>query len=231
MSTLLRATPGGDTREVLEKPRLEHIPPLLRRRLSPLARVVFQVLDHCATPAGTGEPLVYSSVLGEIQRTQALLEAIAGDQPISPAAFSLSVHNAIGGLWSQIRGVTAPVIALAPSSSSPSSPVPALLEAAGILAEGRYGALNLVFAEEACPDFYRPWREGPPGPAAIALRLVAARDEKRCATLSLRRVDIAPSSGEDRGPALPGFLGELLAGRRERATVSEPRATWQLERG
>jgi hypothetical protein len=41
------------------------------------------------------------------------LSDLANDQPLSPTQFSLSVHNAMIGLWSIMRGETSEMTALA----------------------------------------------------------------------------------------------------------------------
>ena len=216
--------PQQCSQELLEKPALADVPAMQRRRLSPLARVTFQVLAHCSESSAE-EPVVFSSVMGELQRTQSLLESIARHEPLSPTAFSLSVHNAIAGLWSQINNNRAPMLALAPCADSP---VPALLEAAGILCEGEYTAVNVVYARENYPQFYQPWLDSPPGPCALALRLVASPPAEDCAIrVSLRRVERsqpAVASGND------SALGRLLDHEANAVNVSEPRCDWLLER-
>ena len=52
-------------------------------------------------------PLVYASRHGETTRNFALLSDTAEQQPLSPTQFSLSVHNAIIGLWSIFQGDSA----------------------------------------------------------------------------------------------------------------------------
>ncbi len=221
-ATVTEADAQGQRVFEAEKPTLEDIAPLQRRRLSPLARVVFHCLQYCVDE-GAQEALVYSSAMGELQRTQGLLESIAASEALSPAAFSLSVHNAIGGLWSQLKGSRAPVIALAPVANSP---VPALLEAAGLLAESNE-AVNIVFAEDNYPAFYAPWLESPPGPSALALRLTRTAARAPAARLRLRQLDITHDSSD--APANRAALAELLAGQRDTATVTETACQWQLE--
>ncbi|WP_116367594.1 beta-ketoacyl synthase chain length factor [Parahaliea mediterranea] len=232
-ATWLCADAEGIRSRTLDAPTLSDLPAMKRRRLSPLARVTFQTLGFCAD-TGAQEPVVFSSTFGEIQRTQGMLEAIAASDPVSPTAFSHSVHNAIGGLWSQMHGITAPMLALAPCDDSP---VPALLEGAGLLQEGHYSAVNVVYAEENCPGFYQPWYQGPPAPCALALRLVAGAN----ATVALRlNADSAarPPAPPSRQPApVPGAIGSgigaltaLLQGERSRADITETGAGWRLER-
>lgn len=212
---------GEVVREELERTRLESIPPMQRRRLSPLARVAFHVLGECVTPAEQ-EPLVFSSVMGEICRTQGIHESLAAVEAVSPAAFSLSVHNSVAGLWSVIHGNKGPMLSLAPIGGSP---VPALLEAAGILAEGHYQSVLVVFCEENYPEFYRPFMESPIAPAATALRLVAAGQKNADFVLSLE--EGTEETTDDAATNLRSFI-ELLKRQKQRVIVKEPQARWQL---
>lgn len=74
----------------------ESVSRMLQRRLSLLAKAVFNTADKCRV---TGEqiPTVFSSANGEICKSLKLLNAIQAGDEVSPAAFSLSVHNAIAG--------------------------------------------------------------------------------------------------------------------------------------
>ncbi len=218
---VIEASPSGRRAYAADRPALADIPPLQRRRLSPLARVSFHCLGHCVD-TGAQEPLVFSSAMGELRRTQSLLQSIAENEALSPAAFSLSVHNAIGGLWSQIKGLRAPITALAPVNCSP---VAALLEAAGQLGEG-VNAVNVVYAEESYPAFYAPWLSSPPGPSALALRL-SLPPRPALAHLQLQALAAQQRAGDAQhnATALPG----LLTGEHSSVTISEGNCHWQLE--
>lgn len=191
-----------------------------KRRLGPLARIVFHVLDDCATaPADT--PVIFSSVMGEIKRTQGILEALAAEEAVSPAAFSLSVHNAVGGLWSLIRGCQAPMLAVAPTGGSP---VAALVEAAGMLQEGACERVTVVFYDEDLPAFYRPYMTGPVAPYALAMEVVPAATPN-AAALSVTRLH---STGA--GQSNPLDLLPLLRGEASAVVMCEPQCHWSLER-
>jgi hypothetical protein len=142
-----------------------------RRRLSRLARMVFDV----AWPLAEGRPplpLVFASRHGETPRTFAILSDLAQGEPLSPTQFSLSVHNAIIGLWSIQRGDTSEMTALAAEGDGFEH---AMLEAAALLAEGAPQVL-LVIAEEQPPEAYAGWVEDVPFPYAMALLLKPGAD-------------------------------------------------------
>ncbi len=137
-----------------------------RRRLSPMARAVFE----CAWPVAAGQPpmpLVFASRHGETTRSFGLLQALAAGEPLSPTAFGLSVHNAIAGQWSIIRRETDESVAL---SAEEDGLELAFLEAGLLLAEGHDNVL-VVLAEERPPAPYSPWIDDVPFSYAAAFRL------------------------------------------------------------
>lgn len=154
-----------------EQPDVSFLPALQRRRLSRLARMVFQV----AWPLAEGHsalPLVFASRHGETPRSLAILQNLAVAEPLSPTQFSLSVHNAIIGQWSILRGDTSEMTALAGEGDGLEM---AMLEAATLLADGAPAVL-LVIGEEAQPELYAPFIDDVPFPYALALLLVPGDD-------------------------------------------------------
>ncbi|MEX2366471.1 MAG: beta-ketoacyl synthase chain length factor, partial [Pseudohongiellaceae bacterium] len=79
---------------------LPQVPAMLRRRLTAMGKralwCAYQVLDPDVRPIAT----VFSSQHGEVEQTLKLLTDLASGQSLSPTGFSLSVHNAIGGIYS-----------------------------------------------------------------------------------------------------------------------------------
>ena len=203
-----------------DKPAVEGVKPIQKRRLSPLARLVFAALDHAGDSAARG-PVVFSSVAGELKRTHGILDTLAADEPVSPAAFSLSVHNAIAGLWSMLRDNTSPMLAISPPGGSPSA---GLIEATGILAEGREPEVSVVFYEEPYPPFYHPWRTGPQQAYALAVSLVPP-GQPGALELEFEPVEgAAPpwTTDLDLLPLLRGEVGDVSLG--------ESQGHWRLKR-
>ncbi|UTW09522.1 beta-ketoacyl synthase chain length factor [Pseudomonas benzenivorans] len=154
-----------------QQPDVGFLPALQRRRLSRLARMML----HVAWPLAEGHealPLVFASRHGDAPRTLALLSELARGEPLSPTQFSLSVHNAIIGLWSIQRGDTSEMTALAAEGDGLEQ---ALLEAVSLLGEGAPAVL-LVVAEEMPPALYSPYVDDVPFPYAVALRLTPGVD-------------------------------------------------------
>lgn len=136
-----------------------------------MARAVFE----CAWPVADGQPpmpLVFASRHGETTRNFGLLQSLAADEPLSPTAFGLSVHNAIAGQWSIIRRDTTESVALSVEDDGLEH---AFLEAGLLLADGHANVL-VVLAEERPPAPYSPWIDDVPFSYAAAFRLRAGAD-------------------------------------------------------
>jgi len=149
-------------------PDVGFLPPMQRRRLSKLARMLF----HVAWPLVAQDeavPLIFVSRHGETPRTLAILEDLARGEPLSPTAFSLSVHNAPAGLWSIARGDCSEISALAAEVDGLEH---GILDACGLLAEGA-DAVLLVVAEELPAPLYRAQIDDVPFSYALALKLTA----------------------------------------------------------
>lgn len=80
----------GELEVYKQSPDLSHIAPIERRRLSKGARFCISLLKSC-----DNLPVVFSSKYGEINRCFSMQENLANYEPISPASFCMSVHNAI----------------------------------------------------------------------------------------------------------------------------------------
>lgn len=203
--------PVGDS-----KPDVSWLPALQRRRLSPLARGVFHVVNDIAQQHDVSAlPTVLASRHGEIARTQTLLENLADQEPLSPATFSLSVHNAIGGQLSIALGNRQPVSSVALGEEGLGT---ALLEAA-CLQEGQSPVLVLLY-DGPLPDYYFPYCADEPFTWAVALLL--GGDGPRF------RLSRGPASADT--TALGPQLASALARGDAHIPLPGERIGWQLER-
>ncbi|MGP0171790.1 beta-ketoacyl synthase chain length factor [Pseudomonas sp. NCHU5208] len=183
-----------------QQPDVSFLPAMQRRRLSRLARMMFHVAWPLADEQGA-LPLVFASRHGETPRTLAILGELAKDEPLSPTQFSLSVHNAIIGLWSILRNDTSEMTAMSAAGDGLEQ---ALLEANGLLAEGAPAVL-LVIAEELPPDLYTSHIDDIPFSYALALLLKPGRTW----TLSLAPADSGiPAAWPHPLNLLRAFYGE-----------------------
>ena len=129
------------------KPDVSFIPPMERRRLTPLEKAALSVAWK-VYPHGEQVPVVFASRWGEIGTTLKLMKQMHDEGEMSPAGFSNSVHNAAPGHLSLLTGNKAPYTAIA---AGPESYDMGLLEASTYP-----GKVLFVYAEETTPEMYRP---------------------------------------------------------------------------
>jgi len=149
-----------------EQPACDFLHHMQRRRLSRLARMTM----HVAWPLCDEHeqlPFVFASRHGETPRTFALLSEVANGQPLSPTQFGLSVHNAIAGQWSILRGQHGESVAIAGEADTFEH---AMVEAAALLSDGAPAVL-VVIAEERPPAAYDGWIGDVPFSYAVALKV------------------------------------------------------------
>ena len=156
-----RVLETGDTADV------SFLPALQRRRLSPLARMAFHVGWPLAEQM-PAQPLVFCSRHGETPRNLQLLTSLAQQEDLSPTHFSLSVHNAVAGLWSIFRNDTSEMTSIAGVEDGLEH---GLLEAQLLLAGGAPSVL-VIIAEDQQPEAYLPWIDDVPFAYALALQIV-----------------------------------------------------------
>jgi hypothetical protein len=82
-------------------PNADFLPAMLRRRCSPLARIMLTTaFASCPPEERAHVRTVFASRHGNINESIPLLDRLAEQQPISPTRFSHTVHNAQAGLFS-----------------------------------------------------------------------------------------------------------------------------------
>jgi hypothetical protein len=157
-------------------PSVQPMPSMLRRRAGFLSKMALEVAYQCLGTK-TNVPTVFSSRHGEASRSADLLLDLARGVPLSPTSFSLSVHNATGGLFSIARSDRAANIALAGGTSTVED---AVIEACGLMAEGEPAVLLVVYDcplpslysnyEDCCEQPYAwGWLVHPPAEEVFSL--------------------------------------------------------------
>ncbi|WP_239685075.1 beta-ketoacyl synthase chain length factor [Ventosimonas gracilis] len=185
----------------------DFLPAMQRRRLSDLARAVLDCVWPLMEKSDNHRPLplVFVSRHGETSRSFELLGTLAANEPLSPTAFCLSVHNAIAGQWSMLCGEKAEAVALAAEDDGLEQ---GFMEAALLLASGHSQVL-LVVAEEAPPLAYQPWIDDVPF-AYVAVFLLKTGSDLR---LSLQeRSDHSNHMAPQQWPNPLSFLRHFLLG-------------------
>jgi len=203
---------------------VDFVEPMLRRRLSSLSRMALTVAGDCAG-ARPAARVVFASRHGELRRTTDILRAIDAGEPVSPNAFSLSVLNAMPGLFGIARRDRSAASALSAGARTLGY---ALLEAFAQHDEAPHTPLLVVYADEPADPVYGDI-EDEVTPCALAVLLdrdAAPLGQLRCA-VSERAADAA---GVPCFPAQSDALHHCLqrGGRAAwRAAGAQPREQWQ----
>ncbi len=86
-------------------PEARFLPPMLRRRCSALTKCMLHVAwEACSDALRAEVRTVFASRNGENRESFPLFQAIAAGEPVSPAKFTHTVHNAQAGLFSIAAG-------------------------------------------------------------------------------------------------------------------------------
>lgn len=91
-----------------ESPRPK-VPPMLKRRLSKLAKQLAPYALHALD--GKSLPVIWDSMHGNISKAVSLLNDAVAQADMSPTDFSLSVHNSDAGVLSMMANNHAPITA------------------------------------------------------------------------------------------------------------------------
>jgi hypothetical protein len=145
--------------------------PILRRRAGLLGKMALEVAYRCLG-SKTNVPAIFCSRHGEASRSVDLLLDLARNSPLSPTAFSLSVHNATAGLFSIARSDHAASIGVAGGKSSVEHGV---IETCGLIAAGEPQVLLVVY-DCPLPKIYAEFQDCREVPFAWAWLMQPPRD-------------------------------------------------------
>ena len=146
------------------------VPAALRRRLAPLGRAALSVA--AAVRPDSPCPMVFLSRHGELRQTAELLTQLATEGAVSPMGFSLSVHNAIAGIYGIAHADRVATTCIAANEDLAESGV---VEALGWLSSGCEHVM-LVCAEDPVPHPYAGDADEATFRHAWACRLAAGRE-------------------------------------------------------
>ncbi len=200
-------------------PPKPELPAMLRRRLSTAGRIALHCANQCIEPEQQ-LPTIFCSRHGEMNRTIDMLNDLAAQQPLSPTAFSLSVHNANSGIFSIARNDHSPSSAI---SAAEDSLMMGLTEAAGWLAEMQHREVLVVFSDEPLPPPLSGQLEELNYPYGVAFLI--SRDEGECFTFACSTAQATPGVG----PQALQLLRQLLS-TQPTFTISCSDHHWQWQR-
>ena len=205
-----------------QKELLASVPKMLKRRLSPLAKTVFCAANQCIDEHMI-VPTVFSSTHGELAKSFSMIEMLEAGEEISPTTFSLSVHNAIAGLFSIAWQNKLQCTVVAPGEEGLAA---AFIEALGLLQEGAEQVL-LVFYDEPLVDFYpsAPFKLSADESSALALRIAKSGEGQ---TLKMSSLPLTGNDGEQ-PVQLMAFI-RFLAEPQAQLTLKTSRHSWRWEK-
>jgi hypothetical protein len=198
---------------------LAAVPPLLRRRFAPVGRLAaqaaFDLREAAAAPVGSGAdevltvddiPTVFTSRYGETTRCLDLLGAQVRGEALSPTAFALSVHNAMGAMIAIVREDRSNSSAIAAGRMTAAA---GLTEAAALFDDGA-SAVDLIAYDAPLPPAYREFEDEPAAHFAWAWRVRPPRAGERALHLHWLADDTTEDAALDaRAAALPAGLQAL----------------------
>lgn len=85
------------------EPDLSFIPMLQRRKLNSFGRAAIYTMNKVYENIPMN--IVFASSYGDVERVEKLIHQRQEDGEVSPAGFSLSVHNAVVGFFSLLKGI------------------------------------------------------------------------------------------------------------------------------
>jgi hypothetical protein len=190
----------------------QSIKPAWRRRLDLFGRAAAEVLAH-ALDGANNPRIVFCSQHGNIERTVKLLHQVATDDALSPADFSMSVHNAFIGVASINWSITESHTAI---SAGNDSLVAALTETLAQLATDPRPVI-LCFVDLPLPEIYQDHVEQSDVGMALAIRFDPAKGENAGTEPLIKFANMAgedrretatttPHAPFDQAKALVGFL-------------------------
>jgi hypothetical protein len=174
--------------------------------------------------------VVFASRHGELRRTTDILCAISAGEPVSPTAFSLSVLNAMTGIFGIARGDRSPASAI---SAGPETLGYALLEAHAQFAADPSSPVLMVYADEPADAAYGTIEDEVQGGAlAILLDTHAAAGRLACTISGTGGRSAAPASTLASAPAHDNFRTQSEAlqcclGTHAPAAWQNAGTTWQ----
>ncbi|UJF22509.1 beta-ketoacyl synthase chain length factor [Shewanella sp. OMA3-2] len=151
-------------------PALSEIPAMQRRRFSRLTKMMLTVAFDCQAENSTRS--IFASRHGELNRTIGLLEDVVAKQPLSPTAFSQSVHNTGSGIFGILSANKTSSTSIAAGAQSLPQ---AFIEAYGQLAEQPQPVL-LIFADDPVPPVYNEFFNEVEFPIGFGLLLTIASE-------------------------------------------------------
>jgi beta-ketoacyl synthase-like protein len=219
----MRWSGGADSRQGDSSPAAAVLPAMLRRRISTVGQMAFQASTRLSEQRTAR--FIFCSRHGEFDRTLRILQSLIAKEPVSPADFSLSVHNALAGLlsiaWENTAGHT--VISAGADSFGYG-----LLEGVACLKAASSDRVMVVYFDDLLPHPYDEIDGSAETCVALAL-LIAPPGYDGCDfSIGLGTRDLTGQAQSASGQALD-FIRFMLSDEREKKSIGE-RTLWHWQR-
>jgi hypothetical protein len=185
-----------------DSPKLAQVPAMQRRRFSRLTKMMLSAAFDCDPKEQCRS--IFASRHGELTRTLGLLEDIIAKQPLSPMAFSQSVHNTASGIFGIVNANTSASTSIAAGEETLPQ---ALIEAYAQLAADP-NPLLLVFGDDPVPPVYNEFINEIEQPFGFALYL-APFDENESLQEHERTLTLTRQHEEDKNISLSEMIHHL----------------------
>ncbi|MFY8328032.1 beta-ketoacyl synthase chain length factor [Pseudoalteromonas sp. ZZD1] len=210
--------------QTLTLPELKQMPAMQRRRLSPFAKLTLHCALAASEPYEQTVPSVFSSRHGDLHKTSKLIADVANKDVLSPTHFGLSVHNAVGGLFSIFTGNKQPLSAV---SAGEDSFFMGLVDAVSKLHAYNYDRILYVYSDLAVPEHYQAYVQQRADNLAIGL-LIEKSTAQNEFNLEFEGNEKAKASELTQLQGLD-FL-RFYFSTTQQVTVDSKRYQWQLSR-
>lgn len=138
---------ADDGEDAASSTQAKMIPPMLRRRLSPIGKAAASAAFSLKEAVSSGIPMVFASRWGDASLACSQIKNAAEGLEASPAKFAMSVHNAVEAMVSIAAGHTGPQTAIAAGLCT----AEAGFEAADLYLE-EFDRVLLVVYDESCRE-------------------------------------------------------------------------------
>ncbi|MDX2319218.1 MAG: beta-ketoacyl synthase chain length factor [Moritella sp.] len=231
-------------------PKLEFVPAMQRRRLSPFAKIALYTAEQALSAPSVSSAqsevsgqvdIVFSSRHGDLHKTAELLTELTANQDISPSAFSTSVHNAVPGLYSILKQNKQAINAI---SAGKDSFFYAFVDAYARLKSGRtHNKLLIVHVDRELPELYSSFQDEQQVDHAVSILVTLAPTATTQASIDLSFSALAEPIINSQDPlalSLPAALcfmdwfektvtSSTLSGSSERHVFGSERHIWTCD--
>ncbi|KZN50442.1 beta-ketoacyl synthase chain length factor [Pseudoalteromonas luteoviolacea] len=212
------------------KDLISKLKPMQKRRLSNFSKLAIGALLNLDEQLLEDEDweLVFASRHGDFHKTSELLTSLALKESVSPSGFSLSVHNAVAGMYSIFMQKKVPITAIAAGKNGLFA---ALTDAYIRLESKQISKVVVVLVDQSLPEQFAQYSDEQQKDYALAM-VVSKVDERqgsRPNNLRFVRDQHVPHADDTAEPPVCEFAKWLDANQAQ-LNLSGSKQSWAIER-